>query len=61
MKFKLAEQLGRAGDAAAALDDVVERFLPFPGLDRLDGRVLVYRDIPHGFCFLSGVGTNNPF
>ena len=61
MKFELAEQLGRAGDAAAALDDVVERFLPFPGLDRLDGRVLVYRDIPHGFCFLSGVGTNNPF
>ena len=45
MKFKLAEQIRRAPNAATLLQDIRERVLPFPGLQRFDGRVLIDRDV----------------
>ena len=48
MKFELAEQIRRASNAATLLQDVLERVLPFPGLERFDGRVLIDRDVSHG-------------
>ena len=48
MELELSKELGGAGDAAALLHDVVERFLPLAGLDRSDRRILIYRNVSHG-------------